>query len=204
MISKNPHRKYFNSKAHVWDTSQDDEKTEKLINIFQEFNLHPQGYILDIGCGTGVLIPLISRVQKAQLHLVELDFSENMLWQNKEKRDHYPSLSLLHVLADAHHLPFRDGAFQWIIGFAVLPHLSEQNKVLAEWGKVLLSGGNLLILHLMGSRELNYFHSQMHGAITDDRLPPVAELSRIVRQHGFEVRAAIDQEDFYLIHAVKD
>jgi hypothetical protein len=75
--------------------------------------------------------------------------------------------------------------------------------VLAEWSKVSASGGNLLILHLMGSRELNYFHSQMHGAITDDRLLPAAYLSRIVRQHGFEVGTAIDQDGLYLIHAVK-
>ena len=85
MVLKNPHREYFNGKASAWDTNQDDEKTEKLMKIFQEFNLDPKGYVLDIGCGTGVLIPIISQVQKRQLHLVELDFSENMLRHNKEK-----------------------------------------------------------------------------------------------------------------------
>jgi len=201
---KNTHREYFNGKAHAWDTLQDDEKTTKLITIFQEFNLYPQGRVLDIGCGTGVLIPIISQLQKTQLNLVELDFSENMLRQNKEKRINNTAMNLSHILADTHHLPFKEETVEWIIGFAVLPHLSRQNKVLAEWSKVLASGGNLLILHLMGSRELNYFHSQMHGVITDDRLPPAADLSRIVRQYGFEVGTAIDQDGLYLIHAVKN
>ena len=112
-------------------------------------------------------------------------------------------MNLSHVLADTHHLPIKEESVHWIIGFAVLPHLSEQNKVLAEWSKVLASGGNLLILHLMGSQELNHFHSHADGAITGDRLPAAADLSRTVQQHGFGIETAIDQDDLYLIHAVK-
>ena len=187
MVLKNLHREYFNGKAPAWDTIQNDEKTMKLIKIFQEFNLSPQGSVLDVGCGTGILIPVISQAEKRQLHLVELDFSENMLRQNKKKSIHYPAMNLSHLLADTHHLPIKKESFHWIIGFAVLPHLSEQNQALSEWRRVLVSGGNLLILHLMGSRELNHFHSHADGVITGDRLPAAADLSWIVQQYGFEV-----------------
>ena len=99
MVSKNPHREYFNGKAPAWDTPQDEDKIKKLIKIFRELSLHPRGNVLDIGCGTGVLVPLFSDVRNERLHLVELDFSENMLQQNQEKWGHCSTVSLSHVLA---------------------------------------------------------------------------------------------------------
>ena len=204
MVSKNFHREYFNSKAHGWDTPQDEEIVKKLKNIFQEFHLHPKGNVLDVGCGTGILIPLFSEVKKEQQNLVELDFSEIMLRENKEKWGHCSPTSLSHVHADAHILPFKVESFQWIICFAVLPHLSDKKKSLQECSRVLASQGNLLVLHLMGSRELNCFHSNVGDVITHDQLQPASDLAGVISQCGLEVKTAIDRDDLYLIHAVKN
>ena len=204
MVLKNLHREYFNSMANGWDKPQDEDKIIQLKKVFQDFRLHPQGNVLDIGCGTGILIPLFSEVIKDPLNLVELDFSEIMLLHNKKKWTNRTPMNLSHINADAHMLPFVAESFQWIICFAVLPHLSDKKKGLQELIRVLASHGNLLVLHLMGSKELNYFHSHVGNTIAHDRLQKGSELAAVIRQSGFDVITAIDQEDLYLVHAVKN
>jgi demethylmenaquinone methyltransferase/2-methoxy-6-polyprenyl-1,4-benzoquinol methylase len=149
-------------------------------------------------------MPVFSDLKRGWIKLIELDFSEIMLQHNKDKWDCYTNMRLFHVQADALYLPFMVESLEWIICFAVLPHLSDQRKGLREWSQVLKPGGNLLILHLMGSQKLNCFHSGEGDTITQDLLQPVADLAAVVRQCGFDVIRAIDQDDLYLIHAIKN
>jgi demethylmenaquinone methyltransferase/2-methoxy-6-polyprenyl-1,4-benzoquinol methylase len=203
MYSKNLHREYFDSKARNWDSPQDRENFAKIVSIFREFKIDPEGYILDIGCGTGILVPLFLSADREHQNLIEMDFSAKMVQQNKKKWIHYSDKNMFHTQGDALQLPFKSESLDWIIGFAVMPHLEDKRKALREFHRVLASQGNLLILHLMGSIQLNRFHSQAGGVITQDVLQPAPELSKAVRQCGFEELLAIDQENLYLVQALK-
>jgi ubiquinone/menaquinone biosynthesis C-methylase UbiE len=179
------------------------ENIKKLADIFRDYHLHPTGNILDVGCGTGILVPLLLKNEKEQLNIVEMDFSLKMLRHNKLKWIDRSPTPVLFLQADAHHLPFENESYHWIICFAVLPHLLDQQKALRECFRILSSRGNILILHLMGSMELNYFHSKLGDVITRDHLPPAAELAGTISQYGLNVSTVIDRKDLYLIHATK-
>ncbi len=204
MKQNHPHRTFFNSRANEWDSPGDTDKLIRLKNIFQKLDLNPQGNILDAGAGTGILVPVIYEVTRDPVHLIELDFSEAMLKRSKQKYEGDFHLNLHYINADAQRLPFSNQSFQWIIAFAVLPHVSDKRKVIQEWYRVLASNGTLLILHLMGSKELNQFHSAVGGVIAHDHLPAVSSFAETLQQDGYQIKLAIDQKDLYLIHAVKE
>jgi ubiquinone/menaquinone biosynthesis C-methylase UbiE len=203
MRQKNFHREFFNNRAPHWDSSEDTDRAMKIKKIFHDYRLHPKGRILDIGCGTGIMIPIISALTNDSNCLVELDFSEVMLRQNKAKQNGNFSFSLSFTNADTSILPFSDESFQWIIAFAVLPHLPDKQKVLRELYRVLDSRGTLLILHLMSSHQLNKFHSTVDDVIARDHLPIAADMAIILKKIGFRVKTAIDREELYLILATK-
>lgn len=49
------------------------------------------------------------------------------------------------VLADAHALPFADGAFDAVVSFQVFEHLADPARALAECTRVLRPGGDLVL-----------------------------------------------------------
>ena len=55
-------------------------------------------------------------------------------------------VSWLDVVADAHHLPFKDGSLDNIVLFDVLHHLRESVSFLSDAQRVLKQGGRILIM----------------------------------------------------------
>jgi SAM-dependent methyltransferase len=94
------------------------------------------GRVLDVGCGYGFLArPLSNRFEM----VVGLDVSPVML---SEARKH----SGVHlVLADACHMPFKDGLFDCVIALNVFLHLSQPEITVAEMSRVAKRTGSVLI-----------------------------------------------------------
>ena len=96
--------------------------------------------VLDVRVGTGVLaLPLVER----GLRVVGVDLSEPMLRRATEKA--HPGTRLGLAVADATHLPFRDGAFDGAFMRHVLHLVPRWRQVLAENARVIRPGGRLLV-----------------------------------------------------------
>lgn len=195
-------QKFFNQQAANWDAESNEEKTQALQKIFKQLHLHLKGWVLDVGCGTGILAPILSKFLEGRGKVVEFDFSLEMLRQN---RNNFSSqgMQLLQLNGDAHFLPFASQKFNFLACLAVLPHLSWPHLAYREWHRVLQPDGNLLILHLMSSERLNQFHSQAGQAIQSDHLPPVEVVSSHLQSEGFQINKSLEKENLYLILARK-
>lgn len=96
--------------------------------------------VLDIGCGTGVLLAALAR-NHPQLRLVGLDASPEML-ARAEVRVGSAALDL----GSAADLPYDDGAFDLVVSTSVLHSTpGELEPILAEWRRVLAPGGALVV-----------------------------------------------------------
>ncbi|MFL5760037.1 MAG: class I SAM-dependent methyltransferase [Thermomicrobiales bacterium] len=98
------------------------------------------GPVLDVGCGTGVLL---ERVVDAGYEAVGLDPSRGMLTQLRARRPEIPT-----VVGDGAALPFPDETFALVYCVAVLHHVAEATAVrqtLAEMSRVTRRGGRVLI-----------------------------------------------------------
>jgi len=96
--------------------------------------------ILDLGCGTGMLLSPLER--RAKL-VVGVDMSAEMLRMAKKRATGVPLL-----LADADHLPFTDGSFDIVVSVTLLQNMPDPGKTVRELARVLRSDGKAIITSL--------------------------------------------------------
>ncbi len=190
---------FFDEKAAGWDASIPAENKARLYQIFKTKIPKLSGPILDLGCGTGILIDVFGKNSYAGKRIVECDISRRMLSIGRRKANEFKNIAF--TQADGHHLSFQDSAFGSVVCFAVFPHFHDKRIVLNEIRRVLKPGGSLIILHLMGHKELNAMHREAGRAVENDRIVPVEQLSRIVNESGLAVSHFEENTDLFLITA---
>jgi len=94
--------------------------------------------ILDFGCGSGWL----SRLFTGEGYKATGIDTSGSLIRNAKKSS---AGSTFFLVGDCMNLPFKDEAFDMVVGVAILHHL-QADKGLAECYRVLCSGGRLLLL----------------------------------------------------------
>ena len=110
--------------------------------IFSRVFGPPPLHIVDVGTGPGV----VSFLLKGLGHkLTAVDLSEGMLEQARlnSKTLHY---DVEFQQADAENLPFADASFDGLASRLVLWNLTNPERALREWVRVLRPGGKLVIL----------------------------------------------------------
>jgi len=97
---------------------------------------------LEIGAGTGYFsLNLLAAGVVVQATCTDL--SPEML-SALEANASELDLDVQTVRADAEELPFADGAFDLVLGHAVLHHIPDPSRAMAEFARVLRPGGTLL------------------------------------------------------------
>jgi len=194
---------YFNQIAPLWDTFPSPEDTESRVRrLVEQFTDGPAaGWILDAGCGTGILLPALLERHPCPSRILELDFALDMLRVNASKG--LGRHRVRYACADVQRLPFRDASFALVACFGLFPHLADQQGALREFLRVLQPGGVVAIAHLMASHELNAFHAGVNGPVAGDHLPPADEVARRLAELGATGIRASESPGLYLVRAAR-
>jgi demethylmenaquinone methyltransferase/2-methoxy-6-polyprenyl-1,4-benzoquinol methylase len=97
---------------------------------------------LDVGCGTGILLEQLAKLNK-DLELSGLDLSEEMLSVARQKLEKYFNVNLR--LGSVAKLPFKDNYFDYVTCVHSFHHHPDSLKSLKEMKRVLKPGGKLLL-----------------------------------------------------------
>ena len=129
--------------------------------------------ILDVGCGTGANLLMLSEYGDAE----GVDISEDALAFCRER-----GLEKVRLGA-AEDLPYEDGTFDLVTAFDVVEHIDDDLAGLREMRRVLRPGGRVLLfvptfMFLWGLQDDVSNHRRRY------RLP---ELQRVLEQAGFEI-----------------
>jgi SAM-dependent methyltransferase len=129
--------------------------------------------ILDVGCGTGANLLMLSKYGDAE----GVDISEDALAFCRER-----GLDKV-KLGAAEELPYDDGTFDLVTAFDVVEHIDDDLAGLSEMRRVLRPGGRVLLfvptfMFLWGLQDEVSHHRRRY------RLP---ELRRVLEQAGFEI-----------------
>lgn len=101
---------------------------------------HVQGRVLDVGCGTGLLLERLSGRGDA----VGVDLSIGMLNRARRRLDQKGAGNL--VLADAQRLPFKDCSFDSTVSVFALTAVPDLDAALAEMVRVVRDGGTVAVV----------------------------------------------------------
>jgi SAM-dependent methyltransferase len=99
--------------------------------------------ILDVGCGSGTAEVNLARLRLSQLDMVGIDRSVARV-SDALTATRYMNATVGFAAADACHLPFPDASFDATFCVAVLQHIGEVSRALAECARVTKPGGKFL------------------------------------------------------------
>ncbi len=187
-------REFFDHLADEWDAQQPPDREEKLRDLLTPFRplLQEARGVLEIGTGTGALIPLL-REAAPTARILSVDLSHRML---QYARRRCPWASLLQ--ADARHLPLTPQAVDLVVCHNAFPHFQDKPATLMELARVLAEGGHLLILHDLGRERVNAIHQGVGGVIGNDLLPSGGELGRMLTEAGLSpIHIRDDPEQYW-------
>ena len=194
-------RQYFNDVASRWDSLPGPPDAWQRTACFVDKMCVSDGKcVLDVGCGTGILVEHLARALSPTATLVELDLAEQMLYESVRT---HPNTRVARICADARYLPLASGSFDAVLCFGVLPHLGAPEAVIVELLRVLHPGGTLGVGHLMDSEELNAFHARLGPPIAGDHLPSARVLGEILCRAGVVSVVTEEHPGWYFVRAVK-
>jgi ubiquinone/menaquinone biosynthesis C-methylase UbiE len=193
-------QEYFDQLAPTWDKELTPERLQCLGNIVRELGIKPGDYVLDIGSGTGVLLPFLITAVGDEGKIVALDFSAEMLVQAQAKN--FPPI-VEFAQADVLAIPLPDNSANLAICNSAFPHFGDKVNALKEIARVLKNNGRLVICHTMSRDMLNRLHESIGGIVASDLLPDEAQVRGLIKQAGLKITCFEDSPERYLVIAEK-
>ncbi|MDI6873755.1 class I SAM-dependent methyltransferase [Candidatus Solincola sp.] len=193
-------REFFNRRAADWDLTQDALTLERSRRLVLSLGIEPGSRVLDVGCGTGVLIPRLLEAVGEEGSVCAVDVAEEML---KVARSKLQRPNLHYLQADIAATPFLDDSFDLVICHNCFPHVADKGRAVREMFRILRPGGRAVISHTEDRETINARHLRLGGAVGGDLLPDEATMRRWFREAGFEVIEIRDGREGYLLEARK-
>lgn len=134
--------KFFNTVAEDWGRLKQDLLNSADLEKTLDQLVPKCGVAVDLGCGTGDLLPLLSHKAK---QVIGVDNSPGMLEEARKRHGFDASRVSLRV-GELAHLPLRDGEVDCAVMTLVLHHVSEPEKVIAEIAKVIKNGKTFVLI----------------------------------------------------------
>lgn len=187
---------FFDTVAHDWDRRDCLSTPAKLTRLMVLGGVGPGQSVLDLGTGTGVLLPYIADAVGPDGRIVADDLSTQMLLQARQKFSTLsPEPTFLNLDFEKQEIP---GQFHHIIMYCVYPHMETPLHTLRRLrADNLLPGGNILIAFPCSAQRINAIHR--HKAVDADRLPAPRALADYLCAHRLPARVLSDTPDLYLL-----
>ena len=194
-------REFFNTAAVTWDEQyQNQELTDFLSKLVPTFPLKRGQRVLDVGTGTGILIPFLLEAVGSTGHVTAIDFAEKMVEACKAKYANLPNVNI--AVQQVEKLDFPSETFDAVTCFGLFPHLENKQKALSQMNRVLKPGGKLIIAHALSSNELRAHHRNA-AVVAHDALPDETEMKQLLEQAGFIEVQITDKPGSYVCMSTK-
>lgn len=174
---------YFDEMATIWDNAIFHNKVQ-IREMIKLSDMKDGDKILDVGCGTGVLVDFIREVNKLG-EIYEVDCSQKML--NMSRAKNYNDSHIMYLKLDIEN-GISDEKFDIIILYNSLAYLKNKIETLECLARNNLNkGGRIVIFHNYGENQINLFHSCGDRRISNACLPPFENLINSLDKSLFNV-----------------
>lgn len=163
---------FFDRLAPTWDAGM--VKNDAVIGtVLDNAGVAAGKSVLDVACGTGVLIP--DYLARGVASVTAIDLSEKMIEIACKKYAAVPNVTVL--CADVMTAPFGQ-TFDCIIIYNAFPHFADPERLIALLSGLLKPGGTLTVAHGMSRDALLKHHRNVPESVSTP-LPPVEALAAL-------------------------
>jgi SAM-dependent methyltransferase len=182
---------YFSENLHLFDPPLPDGVSERLEDIVRYGRIIRSDVVLDIGAGTGILIPLILKYEPARV--VANDLSQKMLEMVKKR---YPLVNTLH--GDIRSLALPDQSVDVVFINACYSNIVDKPRSFTNIRRITRAGCRIVISHPMGSSFIHFLQERVSFPL-DDFPQDRVTAGRLFTPYGFSVAHFVNENRLYVL-----
>lgn len=186
--SKKLLKEFFNQKAKLWDKNIKKEEIKNLKRIISYIRLKKYERVLDVGCGTAIAYPYLSKKFKTY---VGIDISQEMI---KIARKKFPNAFFIND--DFEKYDFKE-KFDLVFIFNTFPHLENQKLSLLKTRRILNKDGKIIIAHSLPLKKVNQIHKKINNPLVSRQRVSVKSIKGLLKKANFKRIKIISKNFFY-------
>jgi len=167
---------------------------ERLEKIVAHGKITRGDTVLDVGSGTGILIPIIKKYKPGCIHACDL--SKGML---EQLRENYPDVKT--IMADVRDLKLPEGSIEAAFLNACYPNIVDKAGAFSNISRMMKVRGRIVISHPLGKAFILLIKNAAPFPL--DEFPEEPEAGALLKPFGFEIETFIDQPELYILVATK-
>ena len=188
-MNKESIKSFFNSLAPSWD--EDMIKDDAIINKILDEGCVNNSKVLDVACGTGVLIPYYL---DRKCDVTGIDISGEMI---KIASSKFKDVKF--ICGDVEE--YSNDKFDNIVIYNAFPHFIDPDLLIKHLASLLNENGYLNIAHGMSREKINKHHEGKASEYSRDLLSG-NELAAVMNKY-LDVRLIVDNDNYYHVVGIK-
>lgn len=195
MIKQETVIEFFNKRAPAWDEEMI-RSDEKIRSILDRAHVTEGSRVLDVACGTGVLIP--DYLARKVGSVTGVDIAPEMIRIAESKFRQEDTVRF--VCGDVEAAPVGED-FDCVVVYNAFPHFPDPARLIRTLAQKLRLGGTLTVAHGMSREAIDDHHSGPAAEVSNG-LMPVTQLSELFSRY-LKVTAILSDEGMYQVVGVK-
>lgn len=183
-------QEHFNELFHLFEPPLPEGVPERLKKIVAEGKIEKENVVLDVGSGTGILIPGIREYNPCRIYACDL--SEKML---EQLNMNYPEV--VTFKADIKDLALPESSVDVVFINACYPNIVDKDGAFKNIARMMKTGGRMVISHPMGKAFVKIL--KRNASYPLDEFPDQAEADILFRPLGFNIQNFIDEPELYIL-----
>ena len=191
---------FFDNCADTWDSYRN-TNVKILEQLMVLANIPAGSTVLDVGSGTGVLLPYLHATVGAQGKITAIDFSEKMLAKAQEKFADLGNVKF--CVGDVLEMNIPAESIDVVICLNFFPHLhTRKEEFIRKIKSSLKTGGSLIIIHDISRAKVNSIHRDS-SVVTEHRLLEAKLVGEMLKTCDYKEVTAYEDDTLYFVKGFK-
>ena len=184
----------FDQSYHLFEPPLPEGVPGRLEKIVAAAVIKDDDRVLDVGSGTGILIPLIQKYHPSKI--IACDLSKEMLGQLEKN---YSAVET--IQKDIRDLALPDASIDVVFINACYPNIADKEGAFANIGRMLKKSGRLTVSHPLGKSFVDTLRPGAPYPLDD--FPSKTEALDLFHPYGFNIKAYVDEAKLYILTLIK-
>jgi ubiquinone/menaquinone biosynthesis C-methylase UbiE len=188
-------RENFDKLYRLFEPPLPEGVPERLEKIVEHGKISRGDTVLDVGSGTGILIPIIKKYEPRWIYACDL--SAAMLEQLNSKK--YPNVET--IVADVRDLRLPPSSIDVVFINACYGNIVDKPGAFSNLSRMMTPQSRMVISHPLGKSFVRSMRERASFPL--DAFPEKPEAERLFRPFGLEIETFIDEPNLYILVALK-